>query len=180
MEIYGRVHSDIFNQGRLIVNGLPFKIVFHCNKNSFALLAATGSDYKILLTEALLCLRKVRLTPHKFQEIQQNLEKIPAVYPINRVDIKTYSVAAGLTSLNWDNTFQGQIPNRIFIGMVDNVSFTGQYDKNPYNFKHYNISSIAIYVNGESLPASPIKCNFNNNYYLNGYLSLFAATGKFA
>ena len=100
------------------------------------------------------------------------------MYPINRVDIKTYSVAAGLTSLNWDNAFQGQIPNLIFIGMVDNVSFTGQYDKNPYNFKHCNISSIAIYVNGES--AYPIKCNFNKNYYLNGYLSLFAATGKFA
>ena len=77
MEIYGRVHSDIFNQGRLIVNGLPLKIVFHRNKNSFALLAATGSDYEILLTEALLCLRKVRLTPHKFWCIDSCLSTHP-------------------------------------------------------------------------------------------------------
>ena len=105
VEIYGRIHSDLFNQGRLILNGLPLKIVMHRNKSTFALLAASGSDYKILSTEALLCARKVRLTPHKFQEIQQNLEKVPAVYPINRVDVKTYSVAAGLTSLNWDNAF---------------------------------------------------------------------------
>ena len=76
--------------------------------------------------------------------------------------------------------FQGQIPNRIFVGMVENVSFTGQYDKNPYNFKHFNLSSIGIYVNGESLPAHPIKCNFDNNFYLNGYHSLFTTTGKFA
>ena len=180
VEIYGRIHSDLFNQGRLILNGLPLKIVMHRNKSTFALLAASGSDYKILSTEALLCVRKVRLTPHKFQEIQQNLEKVPAVYPINRVDVKTYSVAAGLTSLNWDNAFQGQIPNRIFVGMVENVSFTGQYDKNPYNFKHFNLSSIGIYVNGASLPAHPIKCNFDNNFYLNGYHSLFTTTGKFA
>ena len=57
--------------------------------------------------------------------------------------------------LNWDNAFQGQIPNRIFVGMVENVSFTGQYDKNPYNFKHFNLSSIGIYVNGESFTCSP-------------------------
>ena len=56
VEVYGRIHSDIFNQGRLIVNGLPLKIIMHRNKNSFALLAATGSDYKILMIEAILCL----------------------------------------------------------------------------------------------------------------------------
>ena len=65
--------------------------------------------------------------------------------------------------------------------MVDNVSFTGQYNKKSVlYFKHYNISSITIYVNGESLAAYPIKCNFDINYYLNLYLSLFATTGKFA
>ena len=96
VEIYGRIHSDLFYQGRLILNGLPLKIVMHRNKSTFALLAASGSDYKILSTEALLCVRKVRLTPHKFQEIQQSLEKVPAIYPINRVDVKTYSVAAEL------------------------------------------------------------------------------------
>ena len=85
-----------------------------------------------------LCLRKVQLTSHKFQEIQQSLKKVPAVYPINRVEVKTYSVAAGLTFLNWDNAFQGQIPNRIFVAMVDNASFTGPHEKNPYNFKHFN------------------------------------------
>ena len=34
VEVYGRIHSDIFNQGRLIVNGLPLKIIMHRNKNT--------------------------------------------------------------------------------------------------------------------------------------------------
>ena len=50
--------------------------------------------------------------------------------------------------------------------MVDNASFTCRYEKNPYNFKHFNTSSIAVYVNGESLAAHAIKCDFDNN--LNG------------
>jgi len=47
--------------------------------------------------------RKVELTTHKFQEIQQSLEKI------NR------AIAADLTSLNWDNAFLGQMPNKILL-----------------------------------------------------------------
>ena len=180
VEICTRIHSDIFHQGRLLMNGLPIKIVLHRNKHPFMLMAAAGSTYKIVLSEAILCIRKVQLSPHKFQEIQQTLEKIPAVYPINRVVVKTHSVAAGLTSLNWDNAFQGQLPNRIFIGMVDNVSFTGRYDKNPFNFKHFDANSIGVFVNGESLPAQPIKCNFNQDHFLDGYRSLFTTTGKFA
>ena len=83
---------------------------------------------------------------------------------INRVEVKTYSVAAGLTFLNWDNAFQGQILNRIFVAMVDNASFTGRYEKNPYNFKHFNTSSIAVYVNsGESLPARPVTLKTESN-----------------
>ena len=50
--------------------------------------------------------------------------------------------------------------------MVDNVSFTRRYDKNPLNFKHFDINSIGIFVNGESLPAQPIKCNFNQDHFL--------------
>ena len=42
VESYGRIHSDLFNQGRLILNGLPLKIVMHRYKSTFALLAASG------------------------------------------------------------------------------------------------------------------------------------------
>ena len=42
----------------------------------------------LVWNEALLCIRKVQLSPQKFQEIQQNLEKSPA-NPIKPVDVKT-------------------------------------------------------------------------------------------
>ena len=87
-------------------------------------------------------------------------------------------MAAGLTSFIWDNIYQGQLPNRIFVGMVDNDSFSGVYKKNPFNFQHYNISKIGCFVNGESLPTQPLKLNFAGNQYLEGYRSLFTATGK--
>ncbi|XP_066926649.1 uncharacterized protein F54H12.2-like [Clytia hemisphaerica] len=106
-----------------------------------------------------------------------NEKKNVASYPINRVLVKTHSIAAGLTSLNWDNLILGQLPNRIFLGMIDNDSYTGNYKKNPFNFKHFDVRDVAVYVNGKTL-SHPMKLNFTDWEYLEGYRSLFTATGK--
>ena len=179
VEISGRIHSDIFHQGRFVPNVLPLKITLHRNKPAFMLLTNIDNPaYKFVFVEAVLSLRKVQLTHHKFIEIQKSLESVPVLLPINRVDVRAHSVAAGLSSLNWDNVFQGQWPNRVFVGMVDNDLFTGTYKKNPFNFKHQNLSKIACLVNGESLPGQPLKMNFNRDHFLDGYKSLFVSTGK--
>ncbi|XP_066922747.1 uncharacterized protein F54H12.2-like [Clytia hemisphaerica] len=136
-----------------------------------------ANNPRIKITDAVLCVRKVQLTHHKFAEIQRNLEKNVASYPINRVQVKTHSIAAGLTSLNWDNLILGQLPNRIFLGMIDNDSYTGNYHKNPFNFKHFDVREVAVYVNGKTL-SHPMKLNFGDSEYLEGYRSLFTATGK--
>jgi hypothetical protein len=40
---------------------------------------------------------------------------------------------------NQPNIFQGGLPNRIVIGMVDADAFNGTYTKNPFNLKNYDI-----------------------------------------
>jgi hypothetical protein len=51
---------------------------------------------------------------------------------------------------NQPNIFQGALPIRI--GMVDADAFNGTYAKNPFNFKNYNITTMGLTVNRESLP----------------------------
>ncbi|XP_066911110.1 uncharacterized protein F54H12.2-like [Clytia hemisphaerica] len=176
IELIGRLHTDLCNQGRLLLNGLPLRLVFHRNNDQFSIMA-TANNPKVKITDAVLCIRKVELTHHKFVEIQKHLEKNVASYPINRVLVKTHSIAAGLTSLNWDNLILGQLSNRIFLGMIDNDSYTGNYKKNPFNFKHFDVRDVAVYVNGKTL-SHPMKLNFTDGEYLEGYRSLFTATGK--
>jgi len=62
--------------------------------------------------------------------------------------------------------------------MVDNDSSSGVFAKNPFNFKNYNVRKVAALVNGESLPGQPIKTDFQNDIYIEGYRSLFTASGK--
>ena len=90
--------------------------------------------------------------------------------------MKTHSVAQRIWSLNWENAHVGQLPNRIFIVMVDNDAHTGSIVKNPFNLKHFNASQVDIYLNGE-MPGPPLKLNFTDNQYIDGYRSLFATAG---
>ena len=161
------MHSEIFNQGRLLLNGLLLKLTFQRQKSSFTLLSTVENPtFKVSFQEVIFCLRKVQLSPKKFQSIQQRLDKTPALYPINRVEIKTHSVAQDLSLLNWENAILGQMPNRVFTAMVDNAAFTGSYTKNPFFFKHNHLTSLAAYVNGKSIPANPITLDFWNGDFL--------------
>ena len=147
--------------------------------NNFALLcAAENLAFKVSFQEVTFCLRKVQLSPQKFQSIQQRLEKTPALYPINHVEIKTHSVAQGLSSLNWENAILGQIPNRAFVAMTENVAFTGSYTKNPFLFKHNHLTSAGAYVNDKSIPANPITLNIQSGDFLDCDRSLFTTTRK--
>jgi hypothetical protein len=93
---------------------------------------------------------------------------------------KSYTVGNGMRDSVHEGLFTGQTPSRIVIGMVDNAAFNGSYTHNPFHFKHFNLSSIKIYVDGQ--PQSNIKaieCDFAAHQSLAGYMSLFSSSGKF-
>ena len=75
-----------------------------------------------------------------------------ARYKLTRVEIKTFAFPAGLTSLSMDNAVLGPIPKRLLFTMVKKTDFLGSLDTNPYNFRHYNLSSFVMFVNGKQVP----------------------------
>ena len=62
----GRSHSDIFNQGQLLLNGLLSKLTFQQQKNIFTLLSAVENPtFKVSFPEVMFCLHKVELNLQK-------------------------------------------------------------------------------------------------------------------
>ena len=57
--------------------------------------------------------------------------------------------------------------------MVDNDAYTGSIAKNPFNFKYFNAPRLGIYLN-KKMPGPPLKLNFTDDQYTNGYRNLFA------
>ena len=64
----------------------------------------------------------------------------PAIYPFWRSDIKSFSVAKGSLNFMTDNIYHGTVPSKLIIGMVSNARYSGEYNKNPSDFKHMNLN----------------------------------------
>ena len=125
-------------------------------------------DYRVRIIETQLCDWHVKLSDEKYKNIQESLPATPVCYPSKHVVMKTNSVAQGISSLDWENAHVGQLRNRVFMAEVDNDAYAGSIAKNPLNFKHFNASQVAIYLNVE-MPAPPHKLSFAYNQYIDRY-----------
>ena len=123
---------------------------------------------------------KVKVSPSISIANELALKKGPAIYPVRRVECKTFIISAGNPSLRKDNVYNGLIPNTFVFGMVDSAAFNGDYEKNPYNFKTYTTSFIGITVNREEVPFRPLQLPYmaESIRFIEAYLSMFSGTGK--
>ena len=135
----------------------------HRHKPEFCLLSAdTAPAYRITIVNAILYVKKIKLTSSVLNAINTVLNDKNAQYAITRTTPKVFTVPIGQQSQHIDNAFLGEIPKCIAICRMDNDSYNGNYKKNPLNFQHYNLTQIGISVNGEEVPFKPLKLNFDD------------------
>lgn len=80
------------------------------------------------------------------------LENTTAKYPIKKTIVKPITLEQ--TSSQTKSIHTGIMPNRVVLGMVDGNAFTGVLKKNPFNFQHFNLESIALKVASKNVPYS--------------------------
>ncbi|XP_034238079.1 uncharacterized protein F54H12.2-like [Thrips palmi] len=175
-ELMGPLHIDFFNQDHFLLNNVEMRIKLIRNRDAFTLMSTAGTE-RIKLLDATLYIRKVAISPSVMLGHAQALEKSPAKYPVNRVDIKTVTITQGLRDKNLDNLFMNQLPQRIIIGFVDNRAFNGDYARNGFNFQHFNINYLSLMVDGHPVPSQPLTPDFGNGLYMESYNTLFCGTG---
>ena len=180
VELQGRVHSDLFNQEKLILNSIDLTMKLLHHKPEFCLLSVDAAPaYKIIIVDSILYVKKIELTPSVLIAINTVLNDKNAQYAITRTSPKVFTVPRGQESQHIDNAFLGEIPKRLASCVMDNDSYNGNYKNNPFNFKHYNLTQIGLSVNGEEVPFKPLKLNFDEKLFVTAYNTLFSGTGKF-
>ena len=181
VDMIGPIHSDIFFQDRHMLNGVDLKLKLIRSNDSFCLMA-TGANptYKVKIQNVSVFVRKVKISSGVMLGHMKALEKGTAKYPLKRNLCKMVSVPRGNLSLTQDHVFLGQLPTRIVVGCVTNEAFNGRYGKNPFNFQHFNVNYLTVHVDGEQIPYTPLKPNFNTpgGNYIRAYQTLFSGTDK--
>ena len=74
---------------------------------------------------------------------------LTAKYTIRRAVCKTISIPNGFRDVSHEKLFSRQLPTRLVIGLVGNAAFNGAFDRNPFNFHHYNLMEISEYADGQ-------------------------------
>ena len=107
------------------------------------------------------------------------MERGTAKYPIRRVVCKSFTIPQNYLNMNHEKLFSRQLPTHIVIGLVDNRACNGSRERNPFNFAHFNLHEIGLYLDGQQQHAlRPIQPNVATVEYIRAYNTIFAGTGK--
>ena len=180
----GPIFSDVFMSDRLLLNMLDFKVVLNRSSNAFCLMDTnTGQNKvnpKVKLSNVVLKIRKVKVDQTVSDATEVILRQTPALYPIRRVECKALTIPQGLPGVRKDNIFSGIIPKSFVFGLVDANSYSGENNKNPYNFQHFKVKTVTLSVNGE-VRFKQLVLEYTSataKDFIQAYNTLFSGTGK--
>ena len=192
--LLGPIFADIFMTDRLLLNMLDLKVVLNRSSDAFSLMEI-GNDPaiepKVQLSDVVLKVRKVKVDQSISDGVERMLKQTPALYPIRRVECKILTIPANLPNVRQDNIFSGIIPNSFVVGLMHVDATTGEYDKNPYNFQHFGVTSVSLTANGQEIPFKLLTLKYPENPegkidpakdteldFDEAYNTLFSGTGK--
>ena len=181
VDLEGPLLEDVFHMNRFLLNNIDVSLKLYPSSPEFFIAASTANKkYKMVLEEVVFKACMVRVSSGVILGHAKALETRNALYPYTRCETKAYSIPKGTHSFNLDNVFQSSKPSRLVFGMVDSDGFNGDYKKNPFRFQHFDVTDVAVVVNGETVPGRPLKLNFDGTQrdYISGYLALFEGTGR--
>ena len=177
VELMGPLSVPIFNQDRLLLNGVDARVKLRRSIPSFHLMSSTTGPFRAHIHKAILYVRKVRVEAGVRMGHARALETSTAKYPVRRGVIRTHVLPSNITSEHVQDLFKDEIPRRIIIGFVDNDAYDGSLSKNPFHFKHYGLTHLSLKVGGDSL--EPFRPDFAGGIYTREFLSLYSGIGKF-
>jgi hypothetical protein len=178
VDMVGRIHGDIFFQQRYMLNEVNTRIKLTRSKDNFCLMASGGTQFKMKITSASMMIRKVKVSPSVYLAHAKTLEHGMAKYPIHRVICKSFTIPTGYLDISQEKLFSGQLPTRLIIGCVDNRAFNGDLARNAFNFQHFSMSEISVYLDGQQNSIKPMSLDFTNGLYVTSFMDLFRSTGK--
>lgn len=151
IELVGRLHCDVLNQMKYLMNNVELRIVLTMAKQGFFIICDAQTDHEAQITDAALYLNHVTLNPEVLLAHHTVLQQKNAIYPYKKVEVKNFTIGSGLTNFSLDNVILGTLPSTMIIAMLETDRYNGIRTKNPYKFDHFKMNRFEVAVNGIQL-----------------------------
>lgn len=176
-----QIHTEFNSINGFIMDQMPYTFTFVRNEPSFFLrtkendtTCAVGQFYTIEFTELKLVGKYVKPSAEVMKLYKAHLaSEQPFLYQTTRTEILKNQAMKGQSQFDWDRIFPSDhLPDTIYCCMLDMDAKSGAWNKDPFNFKHYDVSSIHLRINNRNIPTEPITMKWkddddkNENYML--------------
>ena len=173
LTLRGKLHEDIFHQGRFLPPGVKMELRFSRNSDAYCLMSnVENAAYKIVIEEMALYVRKADM----YSEAEQILTGKQRVIPIDRVTMKEFNVTQGGNMFIENALHSGQMPKQLCMAFIDNKGHTGSYKHNPFHWAHADVKKVSLFRDGQIINGLPLSTDFANGDAIDGFWSLSRAT----
>ena len=149
IELVGKIFHDFFLQPKYFPPNVSFKIKLRRTSQEFALLSADSNrKYSIDFENVILYVKRVLVQDSIMHSHQLLMTHHNALYPFTDTNIKSIPIAKNSVNVIVENIFpHDKQPSKILFGFITNDAFNGSMSLTPYNFKHFNLSSVSLNIN---------------------------------
>ena len=182
VDMEGFLFHDLFHMDRLILNQVAINVRLTKARPEFCLMTSESvPNYQILIEDVVLKACKVQVNPAVIYGHAKILRSVNCKYFYTKTELKQIAIAAGTVNFDQDQLFQNIRPNRVVVGFVNALAAAGDYTKNPFNFQHFNLNQIGLFVDNIPVSGNVMRLNFNSTSgrtIIPAFNSMFEVTDK--
>lgn len=176
------LNLNIFNQPRLLLNYVDFKVIAYLNDPKFVIDSLEIDDdktnYTYEIMDMKLLLHEYTLHESAANAIEGMLKEQKMIsYPLNNVEMRSFYVGPNRFDSPECRLLTSSLPKRVIMCMVDSQAYLGDHTKTPFNFQHFDIKEAFLDCGGRSIPSRPLNLDFEKDRYMPAYLSMLEGTG---
>ena len=172
VELMGPLNVSFLQQAKYLLPKINMKLKLSRSKSDFILQNYGNKKANIKIDECILYIRQVKVNPIILKSHEDGLKINNAVYPYQKLNVSNFTISKGASTESREIFVNSPTPKLLIISLVSNSAFNGSLKKNPFNFKHFDLNFVGLYVNGESIPFPPIHMDVENDQYIRAYTSM--------
>ena len=96
IDLQGPIFHDLFSMSRYLINQVDVKIKVYRSSAEFCLLTGDTNNYRLNIEDIYILAKKVRVNPAVIYGQSKILERQNALYPYNKVEVKSVSISTAL------------------------------------------------------------------------------------
>ena len=178
-ELLGPLFLDLTRQSRYLLPLTDMRFKLLPAKPEFVLQGKDATAYQYEITKATIYVRRLRVKPSVITGHNKGLVTQNVKYHINHVDITSFTITKGARNYIKDHMYPSQTPKMLIVGLLNHAAFNGSYQKNPYNFHHYNVNKVGLYRDGELVPGQIYTPDFDKGFVRQPYANLMHVLNYF-